>query len=44
MPRAAVELGAVNVVLPPDEIVVALQQRIADIWVQIASTEAQAGT
>jgi two-component system chemotaxis response regulator CheB len=44
MPRAAVELGAVNLVLPPDEIVGALQQQIANIWTQIASAEAQAGT
>jgi two-component system chemotaxis response regulator CheB len=40
MPRAAVELGAVDVVLPPDEIVVAMQQRIGVIWKQIASAEA----
>jgi two-component system chemotaxis response regulator CheB len=40
MPRAAVELGAVDVVLPPDEIVGAIQERIGAIWLQI--TEAQA--
>jgi two-component system chemotaxis response regulator CheB len=44
MPRAAVDLGAVDVVLPPDEIVSAIRQRIEHVWTQIASAEAQAGT
>ncbi len=38
MPRAAVEIGAVDMVLPPEEIVVALEQRTALIWLHIAGS------
>jgi two-component system chemotaxis response regulator CheB len=44
MPRAAVELGAVDVVAPPDEMIVALLRRIDVLWNKIASAETRTET
>jgi two-component system chemotaxis response regulator CheB len=43
MPRAAVELGVVDAVLAPEEIVIALQRRVTDIWDQMSATPTETG-